>query len=87
MVRPDLGHVKNVPSVRLSFLRIHDLDIKSPGRVVPLLYSVVQVVHVVIGIPASQSDGFLCGKVLDACVWFVVPLDVFEGAILRHQAN
>jgi len=83
MMRPDFGHVKDVPSVCLSFLRIHNLDIKSPGWVITFFYGVVQVIHMVIGVLTSQPDSFFCGQILNACVGFIDPFNVFEGAVLR----
>jgi hypothetical protein len=83
LVRPDLGHVENVPFVALGILEVHDLDIDVPYRIVTFLDRVEQILQQMIWVLASNFGCFLSGKVLDALLGLDMDLDVFEGAILE----
>ena len=83
MVRPDLGHVEDVPLVGLSILRVHDLHVDVPGRVVLFLNGVVQILQEEVWVLSRDFGGFLRGEGLDTLRCLDVHFDVFERAILK----
>lgn len=82
-MRPDLGHIKDVPLVGFSILGIHDLDVNIPDGVVLSLNGLVQVLEKEVWILAGYSGGFLLSEVFNTLLSFDVHFDVFERAILR----
>lgn len=83
-MRPDLGHIEDIPLIRLCVLGVHDLHIDVPGRIVAFLDGIEQVLDQAIGVFARNLHGFLSGHVLHAQLRFDVDFDVFEGAILSR---
>lgn len=81
-MRPDLGHVKDVPLVGFSILGIHDLDINIPDRIVLSLNGLVQILEQEVWVLAGYSGSFLLGEVFDTLLSFEMHFDVFERAIL-----
>ena len=82
LVRPDLGHVKDVPLVGFSILGIHDLDINIPNRIVLSLNGLVQILEQEVWVLAGYFSGLLLGEVLNPLLSFDVHFDVFERAVL-----
>lgn len=81
-MRPDLGHVKNVPLVGFSILGIHDLDVNVPDGIAFSLNGLVQVLEKEVWILAGYSGGLLLGEVFNSLLSFDVYFYVFERAIL-----
>lgn len=81
-MRPDLGHIKDVPLVCFSILGIHGLDVDVPDRIIFSLDGLVEVLEEEVWVLAGDSGGFLPSEVLNALLSFDVHLDVFERAIL-----
>lgn len=83
-MRPNLGHVENVPLVRLRLLGIHNLDKDIPLGVVALLNSLKEVLGVEVRVFARNPGGSLGVEVLDALLGLEVELDVLEAAVLLY---
>lgn len=81
-MRPHLGHVKDVPAVRLGVGRVHDLHKDVPLGVVAAVDGGVEVVDEVVWVLAGQPGGRLAVEVGDAQLALDVDLYVFEGAVL-----
>lgn len=86
-VRPDLGHVEDVPAVLLCLGRAHDLEIDLPRWVVTLGNGVVEVSRVSVRVLTSGLGCFILREVLDPLVGLDVNLDVVERAILSMLAR
>jgi len=83
LVRPDFGHIKNIPLVVFSILGIHDLNIDTPNRIVPAFDCVEQILQEKVWILSGHLLSFLAGEVLDTLLGFDMNLNVFERAILK----
>lgn len=83
-MRPNLGHVENVPLVCLRILGIHYLDKHIPLGVVALLNSLKEVLSEKIGVFTRNLGGGLGVEVLDALLGLEVELDVLEAAVLLY---
>ena len=81
-MRPDLGHVKDVPLVGFGILGIHDLDVNIPDGIVLGLDGLVQVLEQEVWILASYSGGFLLGEVFNTLLGLEVHFDVFKSTVL-----
>jgi hypothetical protein len=82
LVRPHLGHVENVPLVRLRLLGVHDLDEDVPLGVVALLDSLEEILGEEVRVLTRNLGGGLGVEVLDAFLGLEVELDVLEATIL-----
>lgn len=81
-MRPDFGHVEDVPS-KVDCLRwVHDLDVNVPLRVVSSFNSLKHILNHVVWILACNFSGLLSGEIFDPLLRFNVNLDVFKGAVL-----
>lgn len=83
LVRPDFGHIKDIPLVIFSILGIHDLNIDIPNRIIPAFDCIKQVLQEKIRILSGHLLSFLAGEVLDTLLGFDMNLDVLERAILK----
>lgn len=86
LVRPHLGHIKDVPLVGFGVLWIHGLDVNAPDGIVLSLDGLVQVLQEEVWILSGDSGGFLLREILDALLGLDVHFDVFERAILGPSA-
>lgn len=86
-MRPDLGHVENVPPVLLGFGWIHDLNVNIPLGIISPLDRLEHVPDHVIWIFTGNSSCLLCSEVLHSLLSFDVNFDVFERAILGHISD
>lgn len=77
-MRPDFGHVEDIPPIFLGLGRIHDLDIDIPYRVVAFLNCFEEILDQKIGILAANRGRFLSGHVLHADRGPDMDLDVFK---------
>jgi hypothetical protein len=84
---PDFGHVKDIPPIRLSLGRVHDLNKDIPLGIVSSLDSLEHVPDHVIWVFTRNSSSLLCGEVLDALLGLDVNFDVLERAILEEVIN
>lgn len=82
LVRPNLGHVEDVPLVRLRILGLHHLHKDIPLGVVALLDSLEQVLGQEVGVFAGHLCGGLGVEVLGAALGLEVELDILEAAVL-----
>lgn len=86
-MRPDLGHVEDVPLVGLRILGVHDLDIHIPHGIVTLLNMIVKILDQVIWVLSGDFRG-RCGiEVANALLGLDMNLDVLEGAVLHLTVN
>lgn len=83
-VRPDLGHIEDVPLVVGGIGFGHDLNLHGPGGRVALGNVVKEVSGGVVTVLTSDSVGLGTGEVLDAGISLEVPLDVEGLAGLVH---
>lgn len=81
-MRPNLGHVEDVPLVRLRILGIHNLDKDIPLGVVALLDSLKEVLGQKVWVFAGYLGGGLGVQVLGAALGLEVELDILEAAVL-----
>lgn len=81
-MRPDLGHVENVPLVRLGLLGVHDLHEDVPLGEVALLDGLEEVLGEEVRVLARNLGGGCGGEVLDTILGLEVELDVLEAAVL-----
>ena len=84
-MRPDFGHIKDVPLVIFSVLGVHDLDIDMPNRIVSAFNCVEQVLQQEIWILSGHLCSFLAGKVLDTLLGFDMNLNILKRTILRKE--
>lgn len=81
-MRPDFGHVENVPPVLLGFSWVHDLNVDIPLGIISSVNGLKHVADHVIWIFTSNFSCLLRGEVLDSLLSLDVDFDVLEGAIL-----
>jgi hypothetical protein len=81
-MRPDFGHVKNIPLVTFGLFGIHDLNIDIPNRVISLFNCVEYVLEQEVRVLPSNASGFFRTHVFHAELGFDVDLDVLERSIL-----
>lgn len=79
---PDFGHVKDIPPIRLSLGRIHDLNKDVPLGIVSSLNSLEHVSDHVVWVFTRNSSSLLSGEVLYSLLSLDVNFDVLERAIL-----
>lgn len=60
-MRPDFGHIEDVPLVGFRILGVHNLDVDIPNRIVLAFNGVVQILQEEVWILSSDSGGFLLG--------------------------
>lgn len=85
LVRPGEGVVENVDARGFCFIAGHDLEVHVIFREVSALNRIVEVLDVVIGIFASETECLICVKILNASFGLDVPFDVYKGAILLAE--
>lgn len=81
-MRPDFGHVEDIPLVSLGFFWVHGLHIDIPYGKITSFDGFIHVLQVKVWILSSNSYRLSIGHILDANLGFDVDLDVFEGAVL-----
>lgn len=81
-MRPNLGHVEDVPLVRLRILGLHHLHKDIPLGVVALLDSLEEVLGQEVGVFAGHLCGGLGVEVLGAALRLEVELDILEATVL-----
>lgn len=81
-MRPNLGHVEDIPLVLLGLFGTHQLDIDVPDRIFTPVNSFKHVTYHKIRILPGDLGGFLGGKILNALLRFDVDFGIFEGAVL-----
>lgn len=84
-MRPNLGHVKDVPAERLGLFRGHDLEVGSPSGEVSRLDGVPEVCGVVVWVLTGKSSGLGVGDGVVALVRLEVDLDVGERPVLFSE--
>jgi hypothetical protein len=82
-MRPNLRHIKDVKSIRLRILWLHDLHIYRPAWIFFPLDCFVEISLVVVGVFACHLCGGGIGVVFDTLIRFEVDFNVVEGAVLE----
>ena len=82
LVRPNLGHVKDVPLVLLGLFGAHQLDIDVPDGIVTPLDSLEHVADHKVGVLSGDLGSFFGREVLNSLLRFDVDFGIFERAIL-----
>ena len=77
-MRPDFGHVEDVPSISLCLSWIHDLNIDIPHRIIFSLNGLERIPYQVIRIFTCDLGCFLLSENFDSLLSLDVDLDVFE---------
>ena len=77
-MRPDLRHVKDIETICLRILRLHDLYIYSPRWILLSLNCLKQVLLMVVWILACEFSSSSVGVILDSLVRFEVNFHVVE---------
>jgi hypothetical protein len=75
-MRPDLGHIKDIPAIVLCFFRCHHLHVNGPRWEVSFINRLEEILQIVIGVDSSHPAGFFRGESLDPLVGFEVDFDV-----------
>lgn len=83
-MRPNLGHIEDVPLVFLGFFGAHQLDVDVPDGVVSSFNGFKHIADHVVGVFSGNPGGFLAGEVLNPLLRFDVNFGVFKRAILRR---
>lgn len=78
LMRPDFGHVENVPPVLLSVGWVHDLNVDLPLGVVPAVNGLEHVSDHVVWVFACNAGSLLGSEVLDSLLSFDMDFDVLE---------
>lgn len=88
LIRPSVRAVKDVNGRRVDLLRLHHLHAHRPSRIIAPVDGIEEVLDVVIGLFAGETDGRLGVHGFDSVVGLEVPLDVDIASILqRCQAS
>ncbi|EZG04694.1 hypothetical protein H106_05582 [Trichophyton rubrum CBS 735.88] len=82
LMRPDLGHIKDVPAVILCLRGLHYLCEDSPCRVLSSLNGIEHVLDQEIWILASHRFSLLSREVTHPLICLYVELDVSKASIL-----
>lgn len=85
LMRPSEGIVEDVDARDFCLLGIHDLEVHNIGRVIAAFNCVVEVLDVVVGCFAGETECFVCLEVLDSGFGLDVPFDICEGAVLLAE--
>ena len=67
-MRPNFGHVENIPAVVLRLLWCHDLKVHGPGRVFASRNGIIQVGGVVAWVFSGDAICFFLREILDALI-------------------
>lgn len=78
LMRPNLGHIKDVHLVLLGLLRAHQLDIDIPDRIVAPLDGLKHVLDHVVRVLSGDPGSFFAAPVLYPLLGFDVDFGVFE---------
>ena len=81
-VRPDLGHVEDVPPIFFGLGRLHDLHVNVPDRVVAFLNCLEKILDVMVRILSGYLGSFFSGHVLHSDRRLDVEFHIFVGSIL-----
>lgn len=84
-MRPDLGHIEDVPAKRFGVFWIKDLDVKGPRGVLATSYSVEEILRVPVRIRCSKMSSLFEIQGLVALVADEVHLDVFEAPVCSDE--
>jgi hypothetical protein len=80
-MRPDLGHIEDVPAVLLCLLGLHDLEVHGPGRIVTILNRIVHISGMMVGVLSCNLICFRLREVLDALMALEVDFDINEAGL------
>lgn len=83
LVRPDFGHIKDIPFVFLGLFGAHQLNVDIPSRIVASLDGLKHVLDHVVGILSGDLSSLLAAEILYSLLRFDVDFGVFERAILN----
>lgn len=81
-MRPDFGHVQDLPSVCFCLLCCHNLNIGCPARKVAPLNVFKEILYVMVWVLSGNIRSFRVCEVFDSLVCLEVYLDVIECSVL-----
>lgn len=81
-MRPNLGHIKDVPFVFLGLFGAHELDVDVPRRIVASLDGLKHVLDHIVRVFSGDLGGFLATEVLYSLLCFHMDFGIVERAIL-----
>lgn len=84
-MRPDLGDIEGVETVLLGILRLHDLNVDGPRRILTVLNSVEEITGGIIRVGTSKLTSLISLQVSDTLISLEVPLDILEATIFSNQ--
>ena len=84
-LRPDLGHVKDVPLIVCRICSRHDLCAHSPGWEIALGNVVEEVTGGIVGVLHSHLGGLLSCEILDTLLCLEVEFDVVDLACIVEE--
>lgn len=82
-MRPDFGHIKDIPFVFLGLFGAHQLNVDIPHRIVTPLDSLKHVLDHVIRVLSGDLRSLLAAEILYPLLRFDVDFGVFERTILN----
>jgi len=85
LVRPDLGNIEGVETILLGILRIHDLNIDRPRRILTVFNSIEKITSSIIRVGTSELTSLISLQVSDTLICLEVPLDILEATIFSNQ--
>jgi len=80
-VRPDPGHIEDIPAVVFCLFWLHDLKVHSPRREIALLNGVVKVGGMVVGVLSCNFICFCLREIFDALVSLEMDFDINEAGL------
>ena len=83
-MRPNLGHIKDIPLVFLGLFGAHQLNVDIPNRIVASLDGLKHVLDHVVRVLSGDSSSLLAAEILYPLLRFDVDFGVFERAILER---
>lgn len=82
---PDLGDIKHRPTIPLSLMRFHDLDIKAPGWIISTSNCTKQLLSMEVRVCTRKSRSFVGRYIAHALQRTEMEFAVFEGSIRSDE--
>lgn len=78
LMRPNLGHIEDIPFVFLGLFEAHQLDVDIPNRIVASLDSLKHVLDHIVRILSGDLGSFFAAEILYPLLRFDVDFGVFK---------
>lgn len=82
-MRPNLGHIKDIPFIFLGLFRAHELDVDIPNRIIASLDGLKHVLDHVVRVFSGYLGSFLASEILYSLLCFDMDFGILERAILN----